>query len=127
MAPQAPRAALSPHPQVPHLVAGLHDAYPDMCGSCAVDPTLDKPFLLPKTDAEPVEVMKYRVDIAALGEGDAFESFNHASCQCDFPSVRVDMRECVRYTHLDHVHLRCCEDEDGKMWVMAIYGGIVAL
>ncbi|KAJ3085194.1 hypothetical protein HDU96_005518, partial [Phlyctochytrium bullatum] len=62
------------------------DAYPDMCGSCAVDPALDKPFLLPKPDAEPVEVMKYRVDIAALGEGDAFESFNHASCQCDFPS-----------------------------------------
>ncbi|KAJ3115535.1 hypothetical protein HDU96_000482 [Phlyctochytrium bullatum] len=104
---------------------GDGDGGADPCRSCAMDRNLDQPFH--RVNQDGAEVLKYRVDISALNDCDAFENFNHAGCNCWFPSVRLDMLECIKYTHLDHVHLRCCEDEEGAMFVMAIYGGIVAL
>ncbi|KAJ3105421.1 hypothetical protein HDU96_008584 [Phlyctochytrium bullatum] len=103
------------------------NAYPDTCSSCSIDKAIDQPFLPFDQGEAGTEVLRYRVDITVLTAGDSFESFNHASCQCAFPSLQLDMLECVKYTHLDHVHLRCCEDQEGNMFVMAIYGGIVAL
>ncbi|CAF1458642.1 unnamed protein product [Adineta steineri] len=46
----------------------------------------------------------YRVNIEKLAV--ETKGFNHALCQCQYPSVKVDQFSFLDYTHLSHVHLR---------------------
>ncbi|KAI8846185.1 hypothetical protein BC829DRAFT_272041 [Chytridium lagenaria] len=74
------------------------------------------------------KMMRFKVDVTPLQQSDRFESFNHASHQCFFsPHLKVEMMDCLTYTHLDHVHLRCSEDLNGGYLVYASYTGIVAM
>ncbi|KAJ3101247.1 hypothetical protein HDU97_001544 [Phlyctochytrium planicorne] len=99
---------------------------PDSCRSCAaVDDGPGKTF---RDVEDSSQIMRFRVDITPLAMGDRFESFNHAGCQCAYPDLDVNMLDVVSYRHLDHVHLRCWVNrDDGKVFVYAAYGGIVAL
>lgn len=67
----------------------------------------------------------YRVDISAIQDGSS--SFNHASCQCNYPSFRLNEYVNLRsYPLLNHVHVVFAE-VDGEMRAWTSYGGIVAL
>ncbi|XP_057313868.1 uncharacterized protein LOC130655171 [Hydractinia symbiolongicarpus] len=67
----------------------------------------------------------YRVDISAIQDGSS--SFNHASCQCNYPSFRLNEYVNLRsYPLLNHVHVVFAE-VDGEMRASTSYGGIVAL
>ncbi|KAJ3101246.1 hypothetical protein HDU97_001543 [Phlyctochytrium planicorne] len=97
---------------------------PDSCRSCpAVEDGPGKTF----RGASDADILRFKVDITPLSRGDQFESFNHASCQCSVPNLDANVLEVVAYHHLDHVHLRCWENGEGKMLIYAAYGGIAAL
>ncbi|CAF0903761.1 unnamed protein product [Adineta ricciae] len=66
----------------------------------------------------------YRVNINKLAE--VTRGFNHASCQCSFPSVTVDEFAFLDYTYLSHVHLSVAVDSN-HVFVLTTYGGIAAL
>ncbi|CAF0873552.1 unnamed protein product [Adineta steineri] len=65
----------------------------------------------------------YRVNIEKLAT--ETKGFNHASCQCAYPSVKVDQFSFLDYTHLSHVHLAVAQNGD-HVFVLATYGGIAA-
>ncbi|KAI8846188.1 hypothetical protein BC829DRAFT_272099 [Chytridium lagenaria] len=68
------------------------------------------------------KIMRFKVDVTPLQQSDRFESFNHASHQCYyFPHLKIDMMDCLTYTHLDHVHLRCSEDLNGGFLCTFVY------
>ena len=53
--------------------------------------------------------------------------FNHASCECVFPSFEVyEYVNLKDYPFLNHIHL-ITQEIDSKMYVWSIYGGIVAM
>ncbi|KAJ3096335.1 hypothetical protein HDU96_000795 [Phlyctochytrium bullatum] len=115
----------------------------ETCASCAAQtaPSSEEP--ISRSPTKPG--LRYRVDISPLQHG--VEPFAHAGsycscdeflthcvcgveryCDCDFPRLEVDAMECLGYQHLDHVHLDCHINEaTGKVNVLAIYGGIVAM
>ena len=71
------------------------------------------------------DMKHFNVCIAPLAK--AFVPFNHASCQCTFPSVKVNEYVNLRtYPYLNHLHL-ITQDIDDKIYVWSVYGGIVAL
>ena len=56
-----------------------------------------------------------------------FVPFNHASCECVFPSFEVNEYVNLKdYPFLNHIHL-ITQEIDDKMYVWSVYGGIVAL
>ncbi|KAI8852843.1 hypothetical protein BC829DRAFT_46777 [Chytridium lagenaria] len=60
------------------------------------------------------DMMRYKVDVTPLQQSDRFESFNHAAHQCYYyPHLKMEMMDCLTYTHVNHVHLRCFEDLKG--------------
>ncbi|CAF3252277.1 unnamed protein product [Rotaria sp. Silwood2] len=65
----------------------------------------------------------YRVNIEKLAE--AAKGFNHASCQCGFPSVKIDQFSFLDYTYLSHVHLAVGKNTD-EVFVLATYDGVAA-
>jgi hypothetical protein len=65
----------------------------------------------------------YRVNIEKLAK--KTQGFNHASCQCLFPSVKVDQFSFLDYTYLSHIHLAVAQNTD-HVFVLATYGGIAA-
>ncbi|CAF2855001.1 unnamed protein product [Rotaria sp. Silwood2] len=66
----------------------------------------------------------HRVNIEKLAK--EIGGFNHASCNCVYPTVKVDQFSFLDYTYLSHVHLTVAEDTD-HVFVLATYGGIAAL
>ncbi|UJR12040.1 hypothetical protein I4U23_016218 [Adineta vaga] len=66
----------------------------------------------------------YQVNIEKLTK--EIQGFNHASCQCGYPSVKFDQFSFLDYTHLSHVHLAVAQNND-HVFVLATYGGIAAL
>ena len=53
--------------------------------------------------------------------------FNHASCECVFPSFEVNEYVNLKdYPFLNHIHL-ITQEIDNKMYVWSIYDGIVAM
>ncbi|CAF0957612.1 unnamed protein product [Rotaria sordida] len=65
----------------------------------------------------------YRVNIEQLAK--KTKGFNHASCQCSYPDVKVDQFSFLDYTQLSHVHLVVAQRSD-DVFVLATYGGIAA-
>ena len=66
----------------------------------------------------------YRVNIEQLAK--ETKGFNHASFQSSYPAVNIDQFSFLDYTHLSHVSLAISESSE-KVFVLATYGGIVAL
>ena len=66
----------------------------------------------------------YRVNIEKLAK--QTKGFNHASCNCSYPSMKVDQFSFLDYTYLSHVHLTVAQNTD-HVFVLATYGGIAAL
>ncbi|KAJ3099772.1 hypothetical protein HDU96_010560 [Phlyctochytrium bullatum] len=118
------------------------------CASCAAQTARAPLSGAPISNAAEITGLRYRVDIAPLQH--AVEPFFHASarctcwnhkllphcfcknlgrpCRCNWPKMEVDAMDCLGYQHMDHVHLVCkFDEEEGKVSVLAIYGGIVAL
>ena len=71
------------------------------------------------------KMKRFTVKIDALAEG--FQPFNHASCQCGFPSFEVDEYVSLKdYPFLNHIHLMAQQFSD-EMFVWSVYCGIAAL
>ena len=71
------------------------------------------------------EMKHFTVRIDPLAK--AFVPFNHASCNCVFPSVKVNEYVNLRnYPYLNHLHL-ITQEIDDRVYVWSVYGGIVAL
>ena len=71
------------------------------------------------------KMKRFTVKIDALAEG--FQPFNHASCQCGFPSFKVDEYVSLKdYPFLNHIHLMAQQFDD-EMFVWSVYCGIAAL
>ncbi|CAF4922101.1 unnamed protein product, partial [Rotaria sp. Silwood1] len=66
----------------------------------------------------------YRVNIEKLAQ--ATQGFNHASCQCSYPEVKIDQFSFLDYTYLSHVHLAVGRNKN-HVFVLATYGGVAAL
>ncbi|CAF3739602.1 unnamed protein product [Rotaria sordida] len=66
----------------------------------------------------------YRVNIEKLAE--VTKGFNHASCQCSYPEVKIDQFSFLDYTYLSHVHLAVGQNKN-YAFVLATYGGVAAL
>ncbi|UJR22021.1 hypothetical protein I4U23_025088 [Adineta vaga] len=66
----------------------------------------------------------YRTNIEKLAT--KTRGFNHASCQCSYPSVKVNQFSFLDYTHLSHVYLTVTRN-DNDVFVLATYDGIAAL
>ncbi|CAF0906569.1 unnamed protein product [Rotaria sordida] len=66
----------------------------------------------------------YRVNIEKLAE--ITKGFNHASCQCSYPEVKIDQFSFLDYTYLSHVHLAVGQNKN-YVFVLATYGGVAAL
>ncbi|KAJ3109140.1 hypothetical protein HDU96_007303 [Phlyctochytrium bullatum] len=120
------------------------------CASCAAQTARAPLSGAPIAYESEITGLRYRVDIAPLQN--AVEPFFHASARCScwdlnllphcicgelrrpcscklkWPRMEVDAMDCLGYQHMDHVHLVCKVDEEvGKVSILAIYGGIVAL
>ncbi|CAF1553652.1 unnamed protein product [Adineta ricciae] len=65
----------------------------------------------------------YRVNIEKLAE--KTQGFNHASCQCVFPKIRVNQFAFLDYISLSHVYLSIVHN-DNEAFVLAAYEDIVA-
>ncbi|CAF3737144.1 unnamed protein product [Rotaria sp. Silwood1] len=65
----------------------------------------------------------YRVNIEQLAK--KTKGFNHASCQCNYPHVKVDQFSFLDYTQLSYVNLAVTKRSD-DVFVLATYGGIAA-
>lgn len=74
------------------------------------------------SNEHPIE--HYRVNIEQLAK--ETKGFNHASFQSSYPAGNIDQFSFLDYTHLSHVSLAITENSD-KVFVLAMYGGIVAL
>ncbi|UJR16978.1 hypothetical protein I4U23_003876 [Adineta vaga] len=66
----------------------------------------------------------YRVNIEKLAE--VTQGFNHAGCQCQYPTVKVNQFSFLDYTYLSHVHLSVAQNNE-HVYVLATYGGIAVL
>ena len=70
-------------------------------------------------------IKHFTVRIDPLAE--PFVRFNHASCECVFPSFEVDEYVNLKdYPFLSHIHL-ITQEIDDKMYVWSVYAGIVAM
>ena len=71
------------------------------------------------------EMEHFTVNIEPLAK--YFVPFNHASCQCGFPDIKVNEYVNFKdYPYLNHAHL-ITQEIDGKMYVCSVYLGVVAL
>jgi hypothetical protein len=66
----------------------------------------------------------YRVNIEKLAK--ETEGFNHTSCNCMYPALKVDQFSFLDYTYLSHVHLTVAQNID-QLFILATYRGIAAL
>ncbi|CAF4223160.1 unnamed protein product [Rotaria sp. Silwood2] len=66
----------------------------------------------------------YRVNIEKLAK--ETKGFNHASCQCSYPEVKIDQFSFLDYTYLSHVHLAVGQNKN-DVFVLVTYGGVAAL
>ena len=66
----------------------------------------------------------YRVNIEQLVK--ETKGFNHAAYQTSYPAANIDQFSFLDYTHLSHVSLAVTESSE-KVFLLATYGGIVAL
>ena len=80
--------------------------------------------LLQKSVPQENPISYYRVNIEKLAQ--EITGFNHASCNCVYPSVKVDQFSFLDYTYLSHVHLTVAQNTN-HVFVLATYGGIAAL
>ncbi|UJR16991.1 hypothetical protein I4U23_003889 [Adineta vaga] len=80
--------------------------------------------LLQQTISQGNPICYYRVNIEKLAE--VTQGFNHASCQCNYPSVKVNEFSFLDYTCLFNVHLTVVQKSD-SVFVLATYVGVAAL
>jgi hypothetical protein len=78
---------------------------------------------LKRSDLEEIPISYYRVNIEKLAE--KTEGFSHASCNCQYPAVKVDQFSFLDYTYLSHVQLAVVENTD-HVFVLSTYDGIAA-
>lgn len=89
--------------------------YNSLMGSCVTQ--------LKRTMPQASPITYRRVNIEKLAE--KTKGFNHASCQCSFPDIKINQFSFLDYTYLSHVDLAIARNDDHVL-VLAVYGGIAA-
>ncbi|CAF3694610.1 unnamed protein product [Rotaria sp. Silwood1] len=83
----------------------------------------DYTYILEDLVSKDSQISFYRVNIEQLAK--KTKGFNHASCQCNYPHVKVDQFSFLDYTQLSYVNLAVTKRSD-DVFVLATYGGIAA-